>query len=471
MTSKPEFCTSPNLFIDDYMIAESRGLARTTHQPEKLAEPVLTRDGPLLYTKVLYDPDLARYRLWYNATGSGRGYYKYQFQAYAESEDGIAWQTPALGLVTLPGENPNNAIDAPTGHWGLFLVDDGPGSADPSRRYKLAWFDQTNGNAKDGMCVAFSPDGMHFRAFEGNPVLPRWDAEGREQTGLVSDAIEGCWDPLQKQYIAGCKVWGAGYPGTARNAPPGWRRTAGIITSKDFVTWEGPRVVLTPDPNTMDELNATKVMVRGNLYIGFLRVLRDDLAATPGQPVGGIGTTELATSRDGRNWVRHQEKFIDRDPREGTWSHAMSYYADSITVGDKEYVYISGYRVGHKTNTDRTLGMAFLRKNGFVSRDAGSAGGWLKTPAAMLPGAGGLTVNANVREELRVRLVDAEGHALPGFDWADGEPVRGDSVAHPVRWRGAHGLPAHQPLSLEFALREVDLYGFDFVTRGADDGH
>jgi hypothetical protein len=57
-------------------------------------------------------------------------------------------------------------------------------------------------------------------------------------------------------------------------------------------------------------------MIRGNLYIGFLRGLRDDI----GQ---GIGWTELATSRDGRQWTRYQEKFIDRNPRQCTWDHAM----------------------------------------------------------------------------------------------------------------------------------------------------
>jgi hypothetical protein len=454
-----KFCIGPNLFIDDYLVAESRGLKRTTHQPERRPEPVLKQDQPMLFMKVLYDADLARYRMWYNANGvdGGRGI----FQAYAESRDGVAWQTPGLGLIKLPGTHPNNAIDAPRGHFGMFLIDEGPGFADPSRRYKLAWFDQSHQNQKDGMCIAFSADGMRFREYEGNPVLPRYAVNGEESVH-VSDAIEGCWDPMKKQYIAGCKIWGTGYPGQARNAPPGWRRMVGVITSKDFVRWEGPRVALTPDRDTMDEINAGKIIVRGNLYLAFLRVLRDDLAATPGQPVGGVGTTELATSRDGQKWIRYRDKFIDRDPRPGTWNHAMSYYADSITVGDKEYIYISGNAVGHKTRTDRTVGMAISRKNGFVSRDAGSETGLLKTPPAMLPG-NYFTANANVREEMRVRLLDTAGKVFPGFDWTDCVPVRGDSVSHRIEWRGRPELPSKQPVSIEFSLKNTELYGFDFA--------
>lgn len=457
-----KLCVSPNLFIDDYLIAESRGLKRTTHQPKTLPEPVITRDDPTPYVEVLHDPVRGCYRMWYNATGREGDSKEWRgvFQAYAESADGIAWQTPDLGLVSMPGKHPNNAIDAPHRHFGLFLVDDGPGCADPALRYKLAWFDQNNQNAKDGMCVAFSSDGLRFREHEGNPVMPRYGADG-EQT-LVSDAIEGCWDPMKQQYIAGCKVWGTGYPGKVRNAPEGWRRTVGIVTSKDFITWEGPRVVLTPDPNTMDEFNNMKVMVRGNLYIGFLHVLRDYLAATPGQPVGGIRTTELATSRDGIHWTRHAEPFCDRDPRPGAWNHAMADYADSIIIGDKEYVYITGYAVGHKTFTDRSIGMGFLRKDGFVSRDAGPEGGLLKTPPAALPGEG-LTVNAVVRGELKVRLVDGKGKALPGFDWQDCIPVRGDSVAHRIGWRGEPALPTSEPVSLEFSLHDGELYAFDFA--------
>lgn len=203
--------------------------------------------------------------------------------------------------------------------------------------------------------------------------------------------------------------------------------------------------------------------MRGNLYLGFLRVLRDDLPATPDGPVEGIGWTELLTSRDGQRWTRHPQPFLDRDPRPGTWDHAMAWYADSVTICDLEFIYYGGYSAGHKVG-DREIGLALLRRNGFVSRDAGADGGWLRTPPSLLPG-DTLTVNAAVRDELRVRLVDVQGRGLPGYDWADSVPVRGDAVSHQVEWHGGPLLPRGQAVALEFSLRNAELYGFDFVNR------
>ena len=443
--NRAPFALGPNLFVDDRLIAEGTGLARTTHQPEKLPAPVLDHDRPTWFMKVLYDAEAGCYRMWYIAMGPKFGI------ALAESKDGIRWRG-------------SEYIDGPAGHWGLFLHDEGPGFTEPLRRYKMAYFGS-------GLSLAFSADGMRFNAYADNPVLP-WNASdippyepGYEN--VISDIIDGCWDPLRKEYLLGCKIERGGYPGKPPHHAEGWRRCVGMSTSRDFITWARPRVIVTPDPaNGMEEFYGFKPLVRGSLYIGFLRVLRDDLPATPGGPVQGIGWTELMTSRDGRNWTRYQEPFIDRDPREGRWDHAMAWYGDSIAVGDQEYIYFGGYRAGHKVRGrkgDRVVGMAVLRRNGFVSRDAGSEGGALKTWPGVLPG-DLLTVNANVREEMRVRLLDEHGEVLPGYDWPDCVPVYGNSVSHRIVWRGRPPLPRNCLISLEFALRAADLYGFDLVS-------
>ena len=114
---------------------------------------------------------------------------------------------------------------------------------------------------------------------------------------------------------------------------------------------------------------------------------------------------------------------------------------------------------GHKVG-DRQVGLAILRKNGFVSRDAGARKGTLRTPAAVLMGKR-ITVNANVKGLLRVRITDLHGAALPGFDWADCSPIRGDSVSHPISWKGGIAHLANKPVHLEFEVHQGELYGFD----------
>ena len=203
-------------------------------------------------------------------------------------------------------------------------------------------------------------------------------------------------------------------------------------------------------------------MVRGNLYIGFLRVLRDDLPATKGSPVNGIGWTELMTSRDGKNWARHQDRFLDRNPVEGAWDHAFAWFADSIQVGDKEYVYYGGYSHGHKVG-EREVGLGFLRQNGFVSRDAGSAEGFLRTPPVIFNGSA-IKVNANVKGQIVVRITDEHGKPLQGFDWKDCHPVQGDSLRHALKWKSNDiSFVNNKPVRLQFRLHNAQLYSLDVI--------
>jgi hypothetical protein len=453
----------PHLFIDDHLIADSEGLARVTHRPARLPCPVLRRAEPwhlqpqwFLHVQPPGTHGAEGFRVWYNVKNpGGRPAICY---AYAESVDGVHWQRPDLGLVEVDGSTHNNLIAAPLGHFALFFVDEGPSYAPAERRYKLGYYDE-------GLCVAFSADGLRFTEFAGNPVIPahppgmKWGDPG--YANIVSDILDGCWDPRRDEYLLGCKVEQGGYPGKPHHHGEGWRRCVGVAASGDFVSWSCPSLVVTPDPaHGLEEFYGFKPTVRGDLYLGFLRVLRDDLPADDGGPIEGIGWTELMTSRDGRAWTRHQEAFIDRDPRPGTWDHAMAWYADCVTVGDREYVYYGGYSAGHKVG-HREVGLGFLRRNGFVSRDAGPRGGQLRTPVVRLDGAS-LTINA-VAAEVRLRLTTPDGQPLPGFDWEDCEAPRGDGVAHAVRWRDApERLPAG-PLRLEFAIDRGALYGFDVV--------
>ena len=280
----------------------------------------------------------------------------------------------------------------------------------------------------------------------------------------MEDRLAGCWDPLRKCYLVTTGYTGKPQDGFVGKPPfhaEGHRRMVGQTTSKDLAHWTPFRPIVVEDPEKPGfwETYGMKPTVRGTLYLGILRVLRDDLPADAGGPVHGIGWTQLCTSRDGEHWTRHPGVFLDRSHESGAWDHAMAWVGDVITVGDREYVYYGGYAEGHKVGP-RQVGVATLRRDGFVSRDAGPKGGMLRTPP-LIWDADRVTVNATVKGELRVRLLAESGLPVPGFLWRDCTPIQGDSLAHRVRWKGDPRIPKGRPVRLEFSLRDAELYGFE----------
>src|SRR5205823_13685016 len=95
-----------------------------------------------------------------------------------------------------------------------------------------------------------------------------------------------------------------------------------------------------------------------------------------------------------------------------------------LPAGDEVYLYYGGYARGHKVERfkERQIGLARMQRDRYVAHTAGREEGRLTTPPLLLQ-ATRMTVNAKVAGELRVRALDAEGKALPGF--AASRSVRG----------------------------------------------
>jgi len=103
-----------------------------------------------------------------------------------------------------------------------------------------------------------------------------------------------------------------------------------------------------------------------------------------------------------------------------------------------------------------------MPRDRYVARQAGADEARLKTPAVVFS-ATRLTVNAKLYGELRARILDEENHALAGFDFADCTPVRGDAVAHPIRWKTDLASLQGRLVRLEFAWTGGDLFAFDLA--------
>ncbi len=418
----------PHLFLDDHLIAEQSSLTRVVQHPGKLPEPVVT--GPedkcfQPYLTVLRDPDSGRYRIWYGVPeNSGQSHL-----GYMESDDGVHWQRP------------HRVLDDPAPiQFGVSILDEGEGYADAATRYKYGYW------WGGGLNVAASPDGFVWKPLVPGVVL----RHSHDITSIFRDPIRNRYIGFVSSYTEG-PTWS------------GQRRIPMSSVSDDLIHWREPWFIITPDAQDEGETQfycMDGVVARGDLLIGLLKVLRDDLPADPDGPKAGIGYTVLVWSHDGEHWTRDREPFMDRGPA-GTWDHAMTWGDEQLIVGDETFVYYGGYRQGHKIErfTERQIGLARMPRDRYVARRAGDARGTLRTPLVSLA-ADRLTVNAEVDGYLRVRLLDASGQPLPGFGWDDCASITGDSLAHEVRWTRPLAEVRGKPVLIELALRSADLFGF-----------
>ena len=444
-------------------------LGWTLHPPTKRDQPVLLGIGSEYdnfqpFLTLLRDGVSGRFRMWYCTRKSLKAPVHF---SYIESEDGIHWQPPYKELLEIYG-------------FPFSVSDGGPDDPDPARRYKLTFWETSAAHANHltdghaGVGVAFSPDGVNWTKYRPHPVLPDlWkhsvggDPQGKgdiKWRDYAADCLVSTWDPIRKIHVGYVKSWTwppdeMGYISPSSDGMG--RRLTSLTMSPDFIHWSSPARTGIPWPDDLPSLEfyGCRPKPRGNQML-ILTCILDEMTRTREQS-HGIGYTVLSTTTDLVHWNRMQQPWLDRSPtNDKAADHAMAWVADLITVGDEEYVYYGAYSKGHKDFTDRTIMLARLRKDGFVSRGTGRDGGRLLTHPVRLT-CEKMTINANVRGDLRTRIIGADGKPLPGFGQEDIAPLHGDSTAHALRARGRLAELRGQPVRFEFFLRDADLYAFE----------
>jgi hypothetical protein len=431
----------PQLFLDDFLIAEQAFLNRTVVRPQKRPDPIITGRGGddnfQPYISILRDPATQRFRVWYNTPENMQR----SHLGYLESTDGANWIRPHRVLE-----------DPMTITFCVSVVDRGPAFMPASERYALGF------NESDGLKIALSPDGLKWTMLQKTSVVKH-----------NHDINSLHWDPIRQQYIAIVSV--------LEESPrwPGKRRIPYQTVSKDLRTWEEKWPIIRPKIGASIEEGETQfysmsgLVARGDVLIGLVKVLRDDLNATGGKSAdemgdldrkaAGIGYTVLAWTRDGRQWHRDDQPFLLNDPNPSRWDHAMAWGDAQIVDGKRTMIYFAGYQRGHKVErfTERVWGIADMPRDRYVAREADLNLGRLRTKPVVLAGSK-MTVNARVAGELAVRIVEPSGASIRGFDWAE---IRGDDVNHPVTWAQPLSSLGARAACLEFRLRDAQLFGFE----------
>ena len=435
------------LFLDDAVIAKSEHLTRTLHQPEKKGAVIRSADASQTIqtrTAPIWDPEAKLFKLWVMSTD----------EPLRISRDGLHWTA---------GPKPNMRID--------HVVYD-PHDPDPARRYKASLLN---------MGFAVSPDGVAWTKVDV-PAIPS------------SDEGNFSYDPQQGLFIHTVK----------RMGPFG--RSVAIATSRDFKSWADDGVVFhadeldqklgvqhiharAMDPTLQQVLyqspQAQKVDVYNmgvfhyeGIYIG-LPAMFHATGPVPNYPnTDGFQLIQLVFSRDLKTWVRSGERktFIGPSRLESGAYDLTQILPPSAPIlrGDELWFYYTGlkYRASFtyvgtypdgKTvpmpGRDRDVGaicLAVLRRDGFVSMDAGEEQGMLLTKPMVLAGSA-LHLNADATAgDVSVTVLDGNDQIV-----AVSEPVSGNQPRALVRWKSGN-LDSVQAkaVSLRFSLRKASLYSF-----------
>ncbi|MFN7804719.1 MAG: hypothetical protein ACK5TO_11920 [Planctomycetaceae bacterium] len=466
------------LFLDRVGIETMEGLKTTVHQPIRHpGNPVLRGEHPWeasasVYGTMLYDRDRQQFRLWYlcvpAAPSGGRkwlevgGYRRVPhctLLAYAESPDAIHWTKPVLNQVSFEGSRDNNLIDIGIDNpEGVGVLHD-PDDPDPQRRYKAFFWDRRLPPPDDdtgvpeslkqtptepaglsevqrsgGMWVAFSADGLKWKTV--GPVL--------SQASDTSHSI--LHDPRRRVYLGYGRM--------------GFGRTVALTESADAQQWSAPRRVLAcdQDDGPQGQIYGMPVDRYEQLFLGMFWMYREGTDARI--------DTQLAVSRDGRRWrrVADRQTFLANGP-EGAWDDGMSRAGRGINVvGDTIYLHYSMVNGPHRSakfpQVERrfpgAVGLVTLRRDGFVSLDAGKQLGFLLTRPFPWPG-GQLHLNYNSpREALIVAVLNDEGDVI-----TRGTAPAGDRLREPVGpLDGIAEIPVGTPVRLQFSLWEAELYSW-----------
>ena len=459
------------LFLDDGIVAEMQGVKRRLNQPVKYAGnpimiPLYPWEGRVeLYGTVTRHPRGDHFQMWYTGLGnmgitamgaentskwSNIGFDPNQLLysiCYATSRDGIFWERPNLRIVEYEGSRDNNVVLPNAGPANVVRDQRDP---DPDRRYKALFFESRDpdgtSNEGDGVSVAFSPDGLHWTKYAGNPVITR---------ASDSHTLLG-WDDLHGQYVAYCR------PSVHEG---NMVRRIGRSVSEDFVNWTDPEEVLEPDeqdPPGLQFYNMPVFKYEG-LYIGQLLTYHTR-REEPHIRFYGTIDAQLAMSRDGLAW----ERVGDRKPffpngLPGSDDAGEVYLANAPLIMENElWFYYSPCALEHGiTGRSGPICLAKLRLDGFVSIDAGPEMGTLITRPFLCQGKS-LRINAAARGgQVEVAVLDESGIQYEGFDKVDCAVFDGDSIHHKMTWRNASYASLNgEIIALKFYLRNSNLYSF-----------
>jgi hypothetical protein len=405
--------------------------------------------------------------------------------ALAESEDGIHWQRPNLGLLSYQGSTANNLVWAGAqprarGVHGFAPLVDTHRAVSPESRYKAVGAERKATGS--GLYAMQSPDGVHWRLMQGTPVI---------QEGAFDSQNLAFWDAVRGEYRAYLRDF---------HATPSGERRRGIrtATSADFVHWTQPKWLSYPGAPD-EQLYTNQILPHPrapHIFVGFPtryteRSWSPTIEALPelahrrarartNERYGTVLTDGLfMSSRDGRTFHRWPEAFLRPGPRDrGNWAYGDNYQCWGLLETQSDlpgappelslYATENYWRGTHTVFRRHTL-----RLDGFVSISASMNGGELLTRPLRYTGRElRLNMATSAAGSIRVEIQTTEGTSLKGYELDRCYHLVGDETERIVAWEQGADVSVLQgrPVRLRFVLKDADLYALRFANENQIDG-
>jgi hypothetical protein len=408
--------------------------------PKKIVWPEPDPQGSPAQPMVVRVGD--EFRAWY----IGNAVWKPTFHlCYAVSKDGVGWEKPVLNLVDFKGDSKkNNILPWPFKQsWTIHVILHDPEEPDRAKRFKLAaqLYDPEKGAAR-GLGIAFSPDGIHWKA-AGKPTTPTFFEMG----GVAK---------FKGRYVM-----------VGQASPP---RRLNVLTSDDFVKWKDHGVSfkrdhlkLIDDVTVPEFPDAEKWPVLANsegepIHVGASlwsrgNVLIGIYGQWHGRPKDRRRTTidgGLVISRDGVKFTEPVESFklvdASKCPGPPKGKNAPSIVQGGIeNFGDKTLFWHAGW-AGMQMPAKYPFAIVTWERDRLgMLRPTGKAAKVVSEPVQITKGGAGVYVNASGLDKdnrLRISLLDEKSQGVAGFSGADAATIDKNGLRVPVTWKGGKAISA-----------------------------
>lgn len=214
------------LFVDEFLIERLDQVRLEVQRPQP-QEIAFACDRPWegntsIYFRIISEG--GKHRMWYQGAHwqldpqDPKKTHPYHI-CYAESDDGIRWTKPNLGIVEVDGSSANNIVV--TGVYDNFTPfrDDRP-DCPAEAKYKAV------GQSREGLIAWQSPDGLRWRRWGDQPIIKK---------GAFDSQNVVFWDPPTGKYRAYVRDFHDGL------------RDIRLALSDDFAQWTTPELLrITP---------------------------------------------------------------------------------------------------------------------------------------------------------------------------------------------------------------------------------